>query len=244
MRRRQTKYKPWLERERFCEGRFTLSPRDVRALMAFASTDETRSNVNAVHFEARGFAWATNGHAMVVLGGGEREPVSTHLRVPLDRLKRIASASKPLVVDVAARSVECDGLVLTIPEDTSARLPMEDVFSKCLEGAGKRTAAFVWGMDMLLLDRVALIQKAEQERHRGVYFDVHAPADKLSPLLVSFKDWRVIIMPARTEASEVAHQEKQRRDALLEKPLATPAPITAPKSAPVAVKAPRRKKAA
>jgi len=196
-------------------GTFTLTKAELKAVMAFASTDGTREHLNCVLFDgSAGAVIATDGHTLIRCNGMPPCPSEAAYAVPLAGLKQayallrkdahllevtscIASSGRTCVVMRARDGAVCLGSVeVTLDPDVLdfppylACIPQPGISGELDNGVA---------VNADYLTRVALVGKATSSWHSGV--KLVGCSGELAPILfrVESRDLKadVVIMPMR-----------------------------------------------
>ena len=176
---------------------FTISKAEARALVAFASPDETRQHLNAILFDpSNGAAVATDGHTLVRLKGlgCAVGPAFLVDRDTLEKASKLAKKDDEITVNGA---VSVDGTVMQYADLSECTFPpYEQVIPKLKED---REIAPAVGINTDYLGRLSLVAKACGKVHPRVTCQV---SGELDPILYTCEgpdsgDWTVVIMPVR-----------------------------------------------
>lgn len=185
---------------------FVLTKADVRALLAFASRDATRPHLCQVHFEpAEGRATATDGHSLVRVANCGRDPRAGGFGVSVGDFRRASKLVTRKHDELRVRhesgkvrftAVRGDDALLASAAARATDMafpPLADSLFPPTDGA---PAAPVIGVDMALLARVELVQKAAGAA--GVR--VRLSDDPLAPIRLDAGDdagtvWTALVMP-------------------------------------------------
>lgn len=212
--------------------RFVLTRRELMALLAFASEDETRPHVCGVGFSpTRGTAAATTGHYIAELSSERGHPLPPEFAlgtyeapdfvVPRGALTMALRATGK--DDAAGVDVHPSKLIVHVDKDTTATIPLSlmtadlkpkvtfppyaPLFDKANMDVGRDTAIAV-ALNPKYLALIAAVGDATGEE----MVTVHMPSSFLDPLLVTVESWRVLIMPGRIPETALL---QGKRDAAL-----------------------------
>jgi hypothetical protein len=189
-------------------GAFHLSKDGCRALLAFASQDQTRAHIACVHFDpGNGVACATDGHTMLRARNCGRSAHREAFSVPRDAFEQasrmLRKAGDELVVSGGGAEV-----VLRAHGERSGPLgelrcrPVDGQFppyNEVVPSAPPTRAVPVIGMNGDYLARIALVQRAAESHACRLML----PADDLSPAVIETEGrsqpttWTAVIMPCR-----------------------------------------------
>ncbi len=195
------------------DGTFTFSKLAAKAILSFATADTTRPHLCALHFDPQtGCAYATDGHALVKVQNCGRSDHEAFTVARVDFAQAVRAARKKgdrvLVsldgdrVRLEARGPEGQALDAhggVIASFDAPRLldkypPVEQVIPHTPTGYQPEGVGF----NALLLERIALIQKAAEAD--GCRFMVGAAFDPAKVVIDSpatGSTWTAVIMPMR-----------------------------------------------
>jgi hypothetical protein len=179
---------------KFTEDALVISKPELSALLAFASSDDTRPQMESIHVEPeRGRVYAIDGHRLLILESepGDGTPYAIPARAMARAMRVFAGAVQvrhgdgtiTLDDDPCARMISsgCDLIVLTMPARAVEPPPIDSVLDD---------------VDMVSepIDRVALnaeyladVRHLERltGRHLGYSVILHTPRRKLGPTVIT-----------------------------------------------------------
>ncbi len=182
----------------FKNNTVTMTKAEARAMIEFASEDETRPHINSVLFEDRGVVVATDGHRIVVHASQE-EPQGCNFGEKLisrkDFENAMSLAKKGLIairfsvddeirIDAGGSTFSADAVDAQYPQ---YRHMLPSVAAEAANEVGKI------GVNATYLESMTLIQSAAEISTMQV--KVLGPLDPIDIWVGT--QWRAVVMPAR-----------------------------------------------
>jgi hypothetical protein len=178
---------------KFTEDALVIDRCELRALLAFASSDDTRPQMESIHIEPdRGRVYATDGHRLLMLESepGDGTPYAIPARAMARAMRVFAAAIQvrhgdgaiTLDDDPCARMISsgCDLIVLTMPARAVEPPPIDSVLAS-VDMTSPPVSSY--SLNAKYLSDVRLIGELGSSRSNGI--SLHAPRGDHGPVLVT-----------------------------------------------------------
>jgi DNA polymerase III sliding clamp (beta) subunit (PCNA family) len=182
----------------FNNNTVTMTKAEAKAMIEFASEDETRPNLNSIKFEDRGVVVATDGYRIVVHASQE-EPQGCNFGEKLvarEVLEKAVKLTKKGLIEIRFSvddevRIDAGGSVFST-EAVDAQYPPYQAVFKSADEKTVQTVGEV-GINAAYFEAMELVQSAAEVPTMEVKI-----SDPLDPIDIWVgTQWRALVMPAR-----------------------------------------------